>query len=156
MAHGTRINGTSYGITGGRCLVNGTAYSIKKGRTLLGGTGYDVNIDTKIKITITCANNSPEEDIAGSFEVKIPGLNTIKWGLNDPEDVNLVEEVDKECVIDLYVYAWNGHAFVYLNGEQVGNGYVYEKRYSYIATKSAKITLLVDEGYDAIINILED
>ena len=156
MPHGTRINGTSYGITGGKCLVNGTAYSIKKGRTLLGGTGYDVNIDTKIKITITSVNNSPTEEISGYFEVKIPGLNTIEWGMFDSEDINLVEEVDKECVIDLHIYNWNGDTFIYLNGKQVGNGPSYEKRYSYIATKSAKITLLVDKGYDLIINILED
>lgn len=43
MAHGTRINGTSYGITGGKCRVGGTAYSISKGRTLVGGTGYDIS-----------------------------------------------------------------------------------------------------------------
>lgn len=42
MAHGTRINGNAYGITGGKCRVNGTGYSIKKGRTLIGGTGYDI------------------------------------------------------------------------------------------------------------------
>lgn len=42
MAHGTRINGTVYGVTGGKCLVGGTEYGIKKGRTLIGGTGYDV------------------------------------------------------------------------------------------------------------------
>ena len=43
MAHGTRINGTSYGITGGKCLVGGTAYSIKKGKVLIGGTAYDIS-----------------------------------------------------------------------------------------------------------------
>ena len=43
MPHGTRINGTSYGITGGKCLVGGTVYDIKKGRTLINGTGYDIN-----------------------------------------------------------------------------------------------------------------
>ena len=48
MAHGTRINGTSYGITGGKCLVNGTAYSIQKGRTLIGGTGYDISFGTPL------------------------------------------------------------------------------------------------------------
>lgn len=48
MAHGTRINGTAYGITGGKCLVNGTAYSIKKGRTLIGGTGYDITFGTPL------------------------------------------------------------------------------------------------------------
>ena len=48
MAHGTRINGTSYGITGGKCLVGGTEYSIKKGRTLIGGTGYDISFGTPL------------------------------------------------------------------------------------------------------------
>ena len=48
MAHGTSINGTAYGITGGKCLVNGTSYSIKKGRTLIGGTGYDISFRTPL------------------------------------------------------------------------------------------------------------
>lgn len=48
MAHGTKINGTSYGITGGKCLVGGTAYDIKKGRTLVGGTGYDIAFGTPL------------------------------------------------------------------------------------------------------------
>lgn len=48
MAHGTRINGTSYGITGGKCLVGGTGYKIKKGRTLIGGTGYDIAFGTPV------------------------------------------------------------------------------------------------------------
>ena len=42
MAHKTRVNGTNYGISGGKCLVNGTSYNIKKGRTLINGTGYDI------------------------------------------------------------------------------------------------------------------
>lgn len=48
MAHGTKINGTAYGITGGKCLVGGTAYAIKKGRTLIGGTGYDISFGTPL------------------------------------------------------------------------------------------------------------
>ena len=48
MAHGTRINGTSYGITGGECLVGGTAYRIQKGRTLVEGTGYDITFGTPL------------------------------------------------------------------------------------------------------------
>ena len=56
MAHGTRINGTSYGVTGGKCLVNGTAYGIKKGRTLASGTGYDITFGTAL-------GSYPEGDI---------------------------------------------------------------------------------------------
>lgn len=48
MAHGTRINGTSYGVTGGKCLVGGTGYKIKKGRTLIGGTGYDISFGPEL------------------------------------------------------------------------------------------------------------
>ena len=48
MAHGTKISGTAYGITGGKCLVKGTAYGIKNGRTLIGGTGYDISFGTPI------------------------------------------------------------------------------------------------------------
>ena len=48
MAHKTRVNGTNYGITGGKCRVNGTNYSIKKGRTLIGRTGYDILFTKKL------------------------------------------------------------------------------------------------------------
>lgn len=48
MAHKTRINGTNYGIKGGKCRVNGTNYSIKKGRTLIGGTGYNITFGTPL------------------------------------------------------------------------------------------------------------
>ena len=46
MAHKTRINGTEYEITGGKCLVGGTEYAVQKGRTLVGGTGYDVSFSS--------------------------------------------------------------------------------------------------------------
>lgn len=42
MAQKTLINGTSYGLSGGRTLVNGTGYNIPKGKTLINGTGYDI------------------------------------------------------------------------------------------------------------------
>lgn len=59
MAHGTRINGAVYGITGGKCLVSGTEYSIKKGRTLINGTGYDVQFKRVATITITGSSRLP-------------------------------------------------------------------------------------------------
>ena len=64
MAHGTRVNNTAYGVTGGKCLVGGTAYSIKKGRTLIGGTGYDIaftpSITLHLKIVSKLRNASSE------------------------------------------------------------------------------------------------
>ena len=67
MAHGTLINGTEHGITGGKCLVGGTEYSIKKGRTLIGGTGYDIAFETPLSeyaegdIVYINENGSPVE-----------------------------------------------------------------------------------------------
>lgn len=43
MAHKTKINGTSYEISGGTTKVGGTKYSISKGRTKVGGTNYDIS-----------------------------------------------------------------------------------------------------------------
>ena len=80
MPHGTRINGTSYGITGGKCLVGGTAYSIKKGRTLISGTGYDITFGTPLSayaegdIVYINENGSPVEFYVAKHDYE-SGLN---------------------------------------------------------------------------------
>lgn len=80
MAHGTRINGTSYGVTGGKCLVGGTAYDIKKGRTLVGGTGYDIAFGTPLSeyaegdIVYINENGSPVEFYVAKHDYE-SGLN---------------------------------------------------------------------------------
>ena len=43
MAHKTMIGGTSYNVTGGKCLVSGTEYNISGGKTLVNGTGYNIS-----------------------------------------------------------------------------------------------------------------
>ena len=42
MAHKTMVDGTAYGISGGKTLIDGTAFSIKGGKTLVDGTAYEV------------------------------------------------------------------------------------------------------------------
>ena len=105
MAHGTRINGTAYGITGGKCLVNGTTYSIKKGRTLIGGTGYDVNFAKETKVIII-------EDNTGKFNtIKINNTSYFDAGThNFPIGEN----------VDLYLFSYDG---VTVNGSSVGQRY---------------------------------
>lgn len=82
MAHGTRINGTAYGVTGGKCLVGGTAYSIKKGRTLIGGTGYDINLNSYDPVL----NNNTWEQIA---EASINGVAESVWNVGDTKEIIL-------------------------------------------------------------------
>lgn len=82
MAHGTRINGTAYGVTGGKCLVGGTAYSIKKGRTLIGGTGYDINLNSYDPVL----NNNTWEQIA---EAAQNGLAESIWNVGDTKEITI-------------------------------------------------------------------
>lgn len=104
MPHGTRINGTSYGITGGTCLVNGTVYGIKKGRTLVGGTGYDVNFAKATKIIMG--------DDVGIFNYVI--INGTDYSEGGTYDFPIGENVD------LYLISSNG---ITVNGSQVGQTY---------------------------------
>lgn len=57
MAHGTKIGGTNYGISGGKCRVNGTNYSIKKGRTLVGGTNYSITFVEPVTVRLIFKND---------------------------------------------------------------------------------------------------
>ena len=66
MPHGTRINGTAYGITGGICMVNGTAYDIKKGRTMVNGTIKEITISgNRLTITGISGEQRPQVKIDG-------------------------------------------------------------------------------------------
>ena len=104
MPHGTRINGTSYGITGGRCLVNGTVYGIKKGRTLVGGTGYDVNFAKETQVIL-------EGNVGIMNDIKINNISYFNAGTyNFPIGEN----------VDLYLYSYEG---ITVNGSQVGQRY---------------------------------
>lgn len=105
MAHGTRINGTSYGITGGKCLVNGTSYSIKKGRTLIGGTGYDITFGPETTVTVS---QSPEN----SSELK--GIYaTVNGGSQITGYPKETVTVNPGVPASLYIYAPNKHGSYY-------------------------------------------
>lgn len=52
MAHKVLVNGTAYGVKGGKTLVNGTGYAVKGGRTLWVGTGYDIAFSSPLPKTV--------------------------------------------------------------------------------------------------------
>lgn len=74
MAHGTKINGTSYGISGGKTKIGGTAYSISKGRTKVGGTGYDVSFTFVELITFT---------LCGTTYNAEAGMTWVEWAASE-------------------------------------------------------------------------
>lgn len=105
MAHGTRINGTAYGITGGKCMVNGTAYSIKKGRTLIGGTGYDITFGPETTVTVS-------QDPENSYR-----LRGIYVTVNDGSQITGYPKetvtVSPGVPASLYIYAPDKHGDYY-------------------------------------------
>ena len=69
MAHNTRIGGTAYEITGGRCLVGGTGYDISAGRTLIGGTGYDITFGSKYSYELLASGTFSSNGTTGSISI---------------------------------------------------------------------------------------
>lgn len=63
MAHKILVDGTNFGITGGKNLIDGTEYSISGGKTLVDGTEYDILFEppyegsVSIEITDSDSNN---------------------------------------------------------------------------------------------------
>lgn len=95
MAHGTRINGTAYGVTGGKCLVGGTAYSIKKGRALVGGTGYDVAFGWPTRVYVHIRNSA-------NYYYASATINGVK---HDNDIFSQTYDYDPGVPVELVVYA---------------------------------------------------
>lgn len=111
MAHGTRINGTSYGVTGGKCLVGGTSYDIKKGRTLVGGTGYGIEFWAPTRINVTKG---------------ITYYNDTYIQINEGEKISSTQTLEFEAGENVILFAraaGMGLAYpgiITINGEEVG------------------------------------
>lgn len=57
MAHSVLIDGTAYGIKGGKCLVDGTEYSIKRGIGLVEGTQVEYKFTVEPSLVINSKND---------------------------------------------------------------------------------------------------
>ena len=109
MAHGTKVNGSAYGITGGKCLVDGTEYAIKKGRTLIGGTGYDINFAKKYNI-ITTVDGYDADD---TRKIITPNGDIIAG------ESGFVNEGDSITVYYHSTHPVSTYITIFLNGKQV-------------------------------------
>lgn len=83
MAHKTRVSGTNYSISGGKCRVSGTNYSISKGRTKVGGTGYDISFAPDYDPVF--ANNTWETIVSVCQSGNVPDT----WEIGDQKDMTI-------------------------------------------------------------------
>ena len=155
MAHGTRINGTAYGVTGGKCLVGGTAYSIQGGKTLVNGTGYDIAFFDGYKIVVTHSDSNQLQDtsfvqlrINGKFEMGQDGE------LIPIIDINTLAVTTGTFygtgVCQLYVLLSRGE--LYINGTREQNGYV---EYYYTITTNVTIDVTYSTRVGVVLRITE-
>ena len=143
MAHGVRIAGTAYGVSGGKTRVGGTEYSISGGKTRVGGTGYDISfVKEPVPVHVT-AEEPPSVPGYGLSDVLsyvyISGMGNIKTStelLLDPGTVVVV------CGRSVTAGTKRSLRGVKLNGEEVGI-VAYEKYfynlYEYIVPDDANL-----------------
>ena len=126
MAHKTRINGTEYEITGGKCLVGGTEYAVQKGRTLVGGTGYDVSFET-FSISYSGNHNIYGDETKGWIEMLSDGVLSAK--------------IPVPCDLYLIGCGSDGRVGTQTRGGIGGNGGQYKEYYE----------IVINGSYDVVI-----
>ena len=155
MAHGTRINGTAYGIDGGKCLVNGTSYSIQSGKTLVNGTGYDIAFFDGYKIVVTHSDSNQIQDTSAVM-LRING--TSEMG-QDGEFIMIIDSSTMAVttgtfygtgVCQLVVFLSRGE--LYINGTREQNGYV---EYYYTITTNVTIDVTYSTRVGVVLRITE-
>ena len=155
MAHGTRINGTAYGVTGGKCLVGGTAYSIQGGKTLVNGTGYDIAFFDGYKIVVTHSDSNQIQDTS-AVVLRIKG--TSEMG-QDGEFIKIIDPNTLAVetgtlygtgVCQLVVFLSRGE--LYINGTREQNEYV---EYYYTITTNVTIDVTYSTRVGVVLRITE-
>lgn len=111
MAHKVLIDGTAYGVKGGKTRVNGTTYAIKKGRTRINGTGYDIEFAQLITIQIDVVSNyysTAVVSVNGSFVKEM----VYDEGIGEKTDYVTVKAGDEINILFDYI----GGSFVTFDG----------------------------------------
>ena len=149
MAHGTKINGTAYGITGGKCLVGGTAYGIKKGRTLIGGTGYDITFGPETTVTVS-------QDPENSYP-----LRGIYVTVNDGSQITGYPKetvtVSPGVPASLYIYAprkYGNYYYVYtVNKVAIETNAIYLSKTLDVTGKTVTVEFKYRNGQEIEVNV---
>lgn len=131
MAHGTRINGTSYGIKGGKCLVNGTSYSIKKGITMVNGTKREIVFLKPTTITI----NAEKTFLSGIY------INDVICDI--PSGTQVTKTYDAGVTVVIKIHC---------EGEITVNGILYGNWTTYEEDVTGK-TCLIEQKPDVFVTI---
>ena len=146
MAHKTKIDGTSYDISGGKCNIDGVKYNINKGKTLIDGTGYDINFLGPTKITVK-GDGTSWSGPSGVKETysQIIINNTLNINSARIEEFNSGENVEIELIVSEFGLS-AGRAYIEINGEEAARTSSDNKAVSYkinATGKNIEITLSV-------------
>lgn len=116
MAYGTKVDGTAYEITGGRCLVGGTAYAITGGRCLADGTAYDISLESYQPVL----NDNSWSAISRASQA---GIAASLWSVGDTKAVEVsgaVQRLTLQETLWVYILGFDHNAAVEGSGIQFG------------------------------------
>ena len=140
MAHKTMVDGTAYGISGGKALIDGTAFSIKGGKTLVDGTAYDVGFGgagANVKVTVSNIGLLVSQPNSTNAYFSIDGVKH-----------NVAEEFVVPIGTNLSCYCsrgsnTSGKVAIYLNGAEVQytTNDRYHAGYSYAVNGDIEVVL---------------
>lgn len=98
MAGVTRVNGTIYAVTGGRCRVNDTSYEITGGTTRVDDVCYDIPLESYEPVL----NDNSWSAIASASQA---GIAASLWSVGDTKAVTLGGAVQRSALQEtLWVY----------------------------------------------------
>ena len=90
MAHGGMINGTSYGITGGKAMLNGTVYGVDSGQAMSGGTVYPISFGEMCTLSLV---HTFKKDSSSAEPYKNVGALAIGVFVKDRGGATLVKDM---------------------------------------------------------------
>ena len=98
MAHGTKLAGTDYAVTGGQCRVDGVGYAVTGGKTRVAGTAYDIPFEDYQPVL---GDNS----WSAISRASRAGIAASLWSVGDTKAVELSGTVQRLPLHDtLWVY----------------------------------------------------
>ena len=98
MAHGTKLAGTDYAVTGGQCRVDGVGYAVTGGKTRVAGTAYDIPFEDYQPVL---GDNS----WSAISRASRAGIAASLWSVGDTKAVELSGTVQRLPLPDtLWVY----------------------------------------------------
>lgn len=116
MAHGTKLAGTDYAVTGGQCRVDGVGYAVTGGKTRMAGTDYGISFESYQPVL----NDNSWSAISRASRA---GIAPSLWSVGDAKAVEVrgtVQRLTLNQTLWVYILGFDHNLAVEGSGIQFG------------------------------------